>query len=684
MALDLSAYFPITDPVLIFSVVLFIILLAPIVFRRYKIPNLIVLILAGVIFGPNGLNVLLRDQSMILFGTVGLLYIMFIAGLEIDMNDFIRNKNRTIIHGFITFIVPAAMSTWVGLTFLDLNWISSLLFASVMSSHTLLAYPIISRLGIVNSRSVSTTVGGTIIADTAALLILAVIANYAHGKLDLAFGIQLVISLVIFCFIIFWGYPKLSRWFFKNFESEGVSQYIFVLALVFLAGFLSHVAGIEPIIGAFLAGLALNRMIPHNSSLMNRIEFVGNAIFIPFFLLSVGMLVNLSILFKGSTALIIAGIMIVVATAGKWIAAWLTQKIFRFSKLERNIIFGLTNARAAAALASVIIGFELGLLSENILNGTVIMILVTCLISTLVVEQAGREQAIVENSSTPELHDVAERILVPVSNPESIEKLIDFSILLKNPKSTEPIYPLVVVPDDHQTQEKVIASNKMLDKAGKHAAASDRSVSPVTRVDMNVASGIIRAMKDLMITQVIIGWNARHTAQQWIFGSVLDNLLERSGKMILVTNLVGPLNSMSRIVTVIPPNAEFESGFTHWINTLKTLARQTAAKISFHGNPSTLSHLKQTLSDSKTKIDADYAIFNDWDNFERFADDTKTDDLFVVISAREGSVSHNSVLDHIPKQLGKHFSEFSFVVVYPEQIGLINDDPIYFTAHLKH
>lgn len=680
MTIDFSTYFPITDPVLIFSVVLFIILLAPIVFRRYKIPNLIVLIVAGVIFGPNGLNILLRDQSMILFGTVGLLYIMFIAGLEIDMNDFIRNKNRTIIHGFLTFIIPAILSTWVGLTLLDLNWISSLLFASVMSSHTLLAYPILSRLGIVNSRSVSTTVGGTIIADTAALLILAVIANYAHGKLDLIFGIRLLISLTIFVFFLFWGYPKISRWFFKNFESEGVSQYIFVLALVFLAGFLSHLAGIEPIIGAFLAGLALNRMIPHNSSLMNRIEFVGNAIFIPFFLISVGMLVNLSILFQGSTALIIAGIMIVTATGGKWIAAWLTQKIFKFSKLERNIIFGLTNARAAAALASVIIGFELGLLNENILNGTIIMILVTCLISTLVVEKAGREQAIIENSSTPEIHDISERILVPVSNPESIEKLIDFSILLKNPKSTEPIYPLVVVPDDHQTQQKVIHGNKMLDMASKHAAASDRSVTAVTRVDMNIASGIIRAIKDLQITQVIIGWNARHSAQQWIFGSVLDNLLERSGKMVLVTNLVEPLNSMARIITVIPPNAEYEIGFPHWINALQTLSRQTAAKLHFYGNPSTLSHLKEALADSKTQADAAYAIFNDWDNFINFADEVQTDDLLVVISARNGSVSYNSLLDQIPRQLGKNFSKRSFVVIYPEQTGPEVIDPAYVTT----
>lgn len=668
MDIQFDNYFPVTDPVLIFSLVLFIILLAPIVFRRYKVPNLIVLIIAGVIVGPNGLNILLRDQSMVLFGTVGLLYIMFIAGLEIDLNDFIRNKNRTLVHGFLTFLIPAALSVWAGISVLGLPVVSALLFASVISSHTLLAYPIISKFGITNTRSVSTTVGGTIIADTAALLILAVIANYAGGKLDYTFGIRLVISLMIFGFIIFWGFPRLSRWFFKNFASEGVSQYIFVLALVFLAGFLSHLAGIEPIIGAFLAGLALNRMIPHHSSLMNRIEFVGNAIFIPFFLISVGMLVDLRVIFKGTNSLIVALVMIAVATSGKWIAAWVTQKLFRFTATERNLIFGLTLARAAAALASVLIGFELGLLSENILNGTVIMILITCLVSTLVVERTGRHQAMVENSTLAEFTDIPERILVPISNPESIEKLIDFAVLLKNPKSTEPIYPLVVVRDDHEAQEKMVISSKMLGQAKKHAAASDNQVSVVTRVELNIADGIIRAIKDLMITEVIIGWNARHTAKEWIFGSILDNLLERSGRMVLVTNFVHPVNTTQRIMVAIPPNAEFEPGFGHWINTICTLAKQTGAGLKFYSSPSTAQQLLQSLAESKASVSAEYKEFIDWDDFLILTREVTPDDLFVIVSARKGSVSYFSVLDNIPKQLGKHFTANSFVVIYPEQI----------------
>ncbi|MEO8793873.1 MAG: cation:proton antiporter [Daejeonella sp.] len=678
-------YFPITDPVLIFSVVLFIILLAPIIFKRYKVPNLIVLIVAGVIVGPNGLNILLRDQSMILFGTVGLLYIMFIAGLEIDLNDFIRNKNRTLIHGFLTFLIPGALATWVGYSFLDLSMVSSLLFASVLSSHTLLAYPIISRLGITNSRAVGITVGGTIIADTGALLILAMIANYTHGALDYIFAIRMGISLSIFGFIIFWGFPKVSVWFFKNFESEGVSQYIFVLALVFLAGFLAHLAGIEPIIGAFLAGLALNRMIPHSSPLMNRIEFVGNALFIPFFLISVGMLVNLQVVFKGVHALVISGVLIVVAISSKWIAAFVTQKVFGFTVTERNLIFGLTTARAAATLASVLIGYQLGLLSEEILNGSIIMILVTCLVSTIVVEKAGRKQVREEDlnlSNAP--RENPERILVPISNPESVEKLIDFSVLLKKPRSAEQIFPLMVIPDDDAAHEHMIRSNKILDLAAKHAAASDNGVSGVTRVDMNVSSGILRAIKELNITQIVIGWNARHSAKQWIFGSVLDNLLERCGRMILVTNFVNPLNTTHHIVVVVPAFAEFESGFLHWTKSMLTFAKQAGADLKLYAPKETNEQLKKVFAESKSSVQVSFEVFDDWDSFMKFESIVGVNDLLVVVSSRSGSISHHSALDHTPRQLGKHFSDKSFVVIYPEQNNLFNQDPAYSIQTLKY
>ncbi|WP_051189449.1 cation:proton antiporter [Daejeonella oryzae] len=682
---NIREYFPITDPVLIFSVVLFIILIAPIILKRYNIPNLIVLIIAGVIVGPNGLNILLRDQSMVLFGTVGLLYIMFIAGLEIDMNDFIRNKNKTLIHGFLTLVIPGIMAALVGYYILNLSFISSLLFASVLSSHTLLAYPIISRLGITNSRAVSIAVGGTIIADTGALLILAMIANYTKGALDYIFAIRMAISLSIFGFVIFYGFPKISRWFFKNFASEGVSQYIFILALVFLAGFLAHLAGIEPIIGAFLAGLALNRMIPHSSPLMNRIEFVGNALFIPFFLISVGMLVNLSVVFKGINAIAVSGVLIVVAISSKWIAAFITQKIFRFSSTERNLIFGLTTARAAATLASVLIGFLLGLLSEEILNGAIIMILITCLVSTLIVERAGRKQVMEEEVSIPELPiENPERILVPISNPESIEKLIDFAVMLKKPRSAEQIFPLIVIPDDDATHEHVIRSSKILDKAAKFAAASDNGVTGVTRVDMNIASGILRAIKELSITQVVIGWHARHTAKEWIFGSVLDNLLERSGKMVLVTNFVNPLNTTRHIVVVVPSFAEFESGFLHWTSTLITLAKQAGAELKFYASAATNNQFKKVFAESKTSVPTLYEEFNNWDQFKKFESIVETDDLLVVISARKASISHHSDLDNTPRLLSKHFSDKSFVVIYPEQNNLFNTDPAYSIQTLKY
>jgi Kef-type K+ transport system membrane component KefB len=348
-ALDLSL--PLKNPVLIFSLILFIILFAPLILNRLKIPYLIGLIIAGAFIGPNGFNLMLRDESVTLFGTVGLLYIMFLAGLEIDLGDFKKNSKKSLVFGMLTFLIPMGLGTVAGFYVLDFSLKSSVLLASMFASHTLIAYPIVSKLGVAKNRAVNITVGGTIITDTLALLVLAAIVGMSKGTADTEFWVRLGVSTVVMALIILFGFPLLGRWFFKNFDNA-ISQYIFVLALVFMGGFLAEAAGIEAIIGAFLAGLALNRLVPHTSALMNRIEFVGNALFIPFFLIGVGMLINYEVFFQDIETLKVAGVMIVVANLAKFLAAWATQKIYKFSKNERDLIFGLSNAQAAANAAN--------------------------------------------------------------------------------------------------------------------------------------------------------------------------------------------------------------------------------------------------------------------------------------------------------------------------------------------
>jgi Kef-type K+ transport system membrane component KefB len=659
---------PFKDPVLVFSLVLLIILFAPLIFKRLRLPGIIGLILAGVAVGPNGFGLLLRDGSIQLFGTVGLLYIMFMAGLEIDLNEFKKNRFKSLVLGAFSYSIPQTLGVLVAYYVLDFSLISAILLGAVLASHTLLAYPIVSKLGLSKSEVVTITVGSTLIADTCSLLVLAVIAESTRGEVNILFWGRLLISTSIFLFILFWVYPRVGQWFFRNIESEGVSQYTFVLAMVFLSGFLSELAGMEPIIGAFLAGLSLNRLIPHTSALMNRIEFVGNALFIPFFLISVGMLVDLRMLLQGPAVWIITGIMIGIATAGKWLAAYFTQLSFRYSALERNLIFGLSEARAAASLASVLVGFELEIFDENVLNGTVLMILVTCIVSSLVVQGTGRKLAIEESTRTPDLSEIPSRILVPISNPATLEQLIDFAILIKNPASHEPIFPLAVVRDAEDTTEQLLANNRMLQQAIQHASATEHTVQLVSRIDVNVAGGILRAIRELMITEVVIGWNGKVTTRQRIFGTVLDNLLAQSRQMILVCKFIHPLNTMHRLVVVVPPNAELEQGFATWVHNVKTLAKQIGADLNFRGAAQTLPLLEQITQQSRSSVNVVYTPFYDWSNFSSLSTDIRPDDLLVVVSARQGSLSHTSALDSVPKQLARHFTQISFVIVYPEQV----------------
>lgn len=658
---------PLKDPVLIFFVVLFIILLAPILLARFKLPSLIGLILAGLAAGPHGFGVLSRDSSIVLFGTVGLLYIMFLAALELDLNEFRKNKYRSLLFGALTFLFPFGLGILACRWILGFDLTASILVASMFSTHTLVAYPAASRLGITKNQAVTITVGGTVITDTLVLLILAVITGSRTGGLGYDYWIRLSVSLVAFCLVTFVLFPMLARWFFRNLEDEKTSQFLFVLALIFAAAFLAKLAGMEPIIGAFAAGLALNTLIPHTSPLMNRIEFVGNALFIPFFLIDVGMLVDTHVLFSGPEALMTAAVLTTVALTGKWLAAFATQKAFGYSRAQRGVIFGLSSSHAAATLAVILVGFNLGIVGEGVLNGTIVLILVSCLLGSFVTERAGRQLAIVESAKKPEPEVVSQKILVPIANPETIERLLDLSIMIRDPAAGQPISMLTVVRDDDEAAVRVAEGKKMFEKAVQHGSATDIRVKAIARVDLNVASGIVRTAKELGVTDIVLGWSGRSRAADRIFGSTMDSMLENASQSILVCNLIEPLNTAKRIVAAVPPNAEFERGFERWVGDLKRLARQTGTKVVFFLDPSSGAALKKAMEGGGAAVEADYRDFNDWEDFLILCREVGRDDLFVVVSARDGGISYLRELDDVPRRLFKHFGKNSFIVIYPEQ-----------------
>lgn len=670
LVLLMNITLPLKDPIPIFSLVLFIILLAPIILRKFRIPSIIGLIIAGMLIGDNGFKII-EKGSIDLFSKAGLLYIMFLAGLELDMTEFRKNRYRSMVFGGFTFLIPLLMGFVVCRYVLQFNFMATLLVSSMFATHTLVAYPLASRLGITKNEAVTVAVGGTIITDTLVLLILAIITGAQAGNLNTYFWVKLGISLAIFALIILWLMPMLGRWFFKKIKDDKTSHFIFVLALVFASAFLAELAGVEGIIGAFLAGLALNQLIPHTSPLMNRIEFVGNALFIPFFLISVGMLVDLRVLLKGPEALMIAGTLTVMALSSKWLAAFFTQLSFKYTPTQRNVIFGLSSAHAAATIAVILIGYNMGIVDENVLNGTVVLILITCLTGSFVTENAGRRLAIQEIENKPAPQEQPERILVPVSNPDKLEALLDFAVMIKDSNAPTPIYPLAVVQDDAEAKEKIHLTNKMMEKAVIHAAATESEVQVVTRIDLNVSDGITRATKELLITDLILGWTDKtSTTDRWlgnIFGTTLDNVLQRVWETVYVCNFHTPLNTTKKMVLVLPPNTAYELGFMHYLQKLFMLSKQAGARLVIYCDAKTQSIVQAYAEQTKNNADFSFRQLDGLDDFLILSKEVSADDLIVVVTARKSTLSYNAYMDSIPAKLERHFKDNNVILLYPEQ-----------------
>lgn len=677
LAADLDFSLPWSNPVLIFASILFIILFAPILLNRIKIPQLIGLIIAGAIIGPNGLNLLERDSSVVLFGTVGLLYIMFLAGLEIDMGDFKKNKNKSIVFGLFTFSIPMVLGFFSGIFVLGFEVQTSILLASMFASHTLIAYPILSKMGVVKNKAVNITVGGTVITDTLALLVLAIIVAMSSGELTNDFWIRMGVSILVFSAIVIFGFPVLGRWFFKK-NDDPIAQYIFVLAMVFLGAFLAEAAGIEGIIGAFLAGLALNKLIPHTSPLMNRIEFVGNALFIPFFLIGVGMLIDFRVFFSDVETIIVAATMTIVATVSKFLAAWITQKTFKFSAAQRDVIFGLSNAQAAATLAAILVGYNvilgvneegepIRLLGESILNGTILMILVTCTVASFVAQRGASKLVLEESEEIDETdkEDSDEKILIPVNYPENIEELIHLGVTIKAQSAKNSLLALNIVPSDSEDQSKEKYAKKLLEKASICASATDNYLTELIRYDSNVVNGITNVIKENKVSDIILGLHKKQEISDTFLGKLTEGILGKSNVTALIYQSNQPLNTITRYIIVIPKNAEKEMGFAFWLLRVWNIGRNTGAKLVFFGSNDTLKYIQQVHL--KFSLEAEFVEFEDWDDFLIISKDLKEDDALVVIMSRKNGVSFDPVMEKLPKYLNKYFSKNNYILLYPMQ-----------------
>lgn len=670
---------PLKAPILIFSIILFIILFAPIILNKFKIPHLIGLIIAGAIIGPNGFFIIDRDSSFTLFGKVGLLYIMFMAGLEIDLAEFRKNSAKSVLFGLYTFLIPMGLGYLAGHYVLGFSVSSSILLASIFASHTLIAYPIISKLGVAKNRAVNITIGGTLITDTLALLVLAgVVGMFTDGSNE-HFWLKLGISVLAMGAFVIMGFPIIGRWFFKRFD-ESVSQYIFVLAMVFLAAFMAEMAGVDAIIGAFLAGLALNRLIPHTSALMNRIEFVGSALFIPFFLIGVGMLIDFRVFYKDIDTVKVATVITIVAILSKYAAAWLAQKSFGFSVDERRLIFGLSNAHVAAALAVVLVGYNtiiganeagepIRLLNESVLNGSIVLIMVTCTIASFVAQKGARNIALLDNTNeVKEETDIDERILVAIDRAERVNPIMELCTAIKSKTNKSGVYALNVVVSDNPNPQQEKNAQKILKLAGDAAAATDTFVHQLKRYDLNLVNGITSVIREHAITDLVMGYPDSMESSEALVGDLLSGVLSKCNATMLLYRPTQPLGTINRNLVIVPEKAEREIGFPFWLVKLWNVSRNTNSKLVVYAGDQVINLMKKIAEKHPANIE--FKKFTDWDDFLIIGRDIRPNDNLYIVMSRKNHPSFSAPMARIPSYLHNYFKENSFVLIYPMQTGI--------------
>ena len=689
--------FPVTNPTLIFFVVLCIILFAPIIMGKLRIPHIIGMVLAGVLVGKYGLNILERDNSFELFGRVGLCYIMFLAGLEMDAEGLRKHARRFIIFGILTCFVPLIMTYFMAMWLLDYSSSASFLLGCIMASNTLIAYPIVTRYGLGRNSSVSLSVGSSMLSLFMALVMLAALAasfNAQHTTFSaqLLFWLLFIVKIAIYCTGSFLIIPRLARYFLRRY-SDAVMQFTFVLSVMFLSAALTEAIGLEAIFGAFFSGLILNRYIPQVSPLMNRIEFIGNALFIPYFLIGVGMLINVRTLFEGTQMLWIVLLIAFFGTFGKAVAAYLSSLLFRLPKAEGNMMFGLTSAHAAGAIAMVMVGMRLEvvpgqyLVTDEILNGVVIMILVTCIISTMMTEHAAKQITIRDTHHSPITNHpspLTEKILLCVKYPDIAPQLLELAIMMRNSRHNSELVALNVVYDDLNSSAHREQGLRVLERLQQQASASDIRMQTHVRLATNIANGIKHAFRETAASDIIMGMHVHTDINPKFWGEFIQSLYNGLNRQIVLTRFIQPLNTLRRIQVCVPSRAEFESGFHRWLERLCRMAGNLDCRIQFHGRKESLSLIREYVNNRHPNVRGEYTEMEHWNELPNLAGNINEDHMFVVVTARKGTISYKNAMDRLPNELMQHFSGKNLMIIFPDQYGETKEDRMTFTEAQHH
>ena len=660
---------------MVFFTVLIIILFAPIVMSKLRIPHIIGMVLAGVIIGPHGFNILERDASFELFGRVGILYIMFLAGLEMDLQGLKSDVKRVSIFSIASFLVPFIMMYIAGIYFLGYSSLASVILSSVMAANTLISYPIVARFGLQKHATTTISVGASMISLLLALIVVTAVEGGILGGTNVWFWVMFVAKFVLYCLAIYYIIRRVTRWFLRSY-SDSVMQYIFVLGMMFFSAATSEAIGIDGIFGAFYSGLMLNRFIPHVSPLMNRIEFIGNAIFIPYFLIGVGMLINLGLLFEPSSGSTAVGIIptvitiVIVGTIGKAIAAYASCFAFRLPWQDGHLMFGLTSAHAAGGIAIVMIGMSLNIMGDDMLNGVVIMILFTCIISTLVTDYASRRIVITDGLRERQNNESDdEKMLIPVKYPETCNTLVNIAVLMRNRSLNRGLVALNVVYDDEDAERNQQKGHQLLESVVSRAADSDIRVQTQVRLATNIANGIKHAFKEFDCSEIIMGAHIHDNSRRAFWGDFAQSVFNGLSRQIIIARCTQPISTLRAIRVAVPSRAEFEPGFYRWLERLSRMAQNVGCRIIFHGRVDSLNLIDLYISHRHPGIRAEYVSMPKWKGLIELMENTLPDEMLVIVTARQGTVSYKAALANLPEEITEHYKGTNYMILFPDQFG---------------
>ena len=650
--------FPVTDSIWICFVVLTLVLFVPMLCKRLRFPQIAGLIVIGTIIGPGLLNILYITPEIRFFSRIGLLFIMFFAGLDIDLEEMKRNKLWGAIFGVTTFALPWTLCYIAGLYFLGLSARSAAVTACIMGSHTLISYPVISRYGLGRRKSVTISVAGALVAILLALIVYAVVMS-THG--DSEFNpLWFTLKIAVYIAAVILIYPRMARTFFHR-VTNSFSHFLFVMILLALSCGLAQIIGLDSIVGAFLAGIVLNRYIPKSSPLMNRLDFVGNTLFVPLFLLGTGMMIDLSNMTEGWLFLTAFGILFTVGTIGKWIAALVVQKANGFIRNDRRIIFGLSESHAAGALAIAMGAYAGGLMDNTTLSATVLIVLFSCILSNIITENgaAALHQDEQSDDITPD-----SRLMVMLTGSNTLQALMDTAITLYDRHSPELVGLYVTVNGEHAPKYMQDGKGR-LEEASRIAASADVPFITHNRLGNNIVDSILHASNEFGINRMLMGLPLRHSIDLPYLDNIISPLNDGFQGQIVLQRFVTPMNTIRRIVVLVPGPVLQDDAFEKCMESIYSLTMAIGCATEFYGKDQPISAVRGTgLNFSSGRVF--YNEVSETADMHWVISGLGPDHLLMIVGPRDIESHAGRAFRHLYERIHMPETDFSTMLLFPE------------------